>query len=132
MSPIFRGVLIRTGLNPYLLEMSNIRNMNSWVHKHDHKAATNKAMDMVAMSVEKARRLVPLETDQLPLKQSALVVGGGIAGMTAAAALGRQGFKTHLVEKRNYLGGQLERLNQIWRLNFLRSDEMLVADQWIW
>ncbi len=123
---IFRGVLVRTGLNPYLLEMSNIRNMDSWVHKGDPKAATFKAMDMVAMSVEKARRLVPLEADELPLKQSALVVGGGIAGMTAAAALGLQGFKTHLVEKNNYLGGQLDRLEKIWPSR-LRANEMLVA-----
>ena len=123
---IFRGVLIRTGLNPYLFEMANIRNMNSWVHKFDKEAATIKAMDMVAMSVEKARRLVPLETSHLPLTQSAIVIGGGIAGMTAAAALGRQGFETHLVESNNYLGGQLEKLDQIWPAG-VQANELLVA-----
>ncbi len=110
---IFRGVLMRSGLNPYLLEMSNIRNMDSWVHKADKEAATIKAMDMVSMAVEKARRLVPLEISHLPLTQSALVIGGGIAGMTAAAALARQGFKTHLVEKSDKLGGLLNQLEDV-------------------
>ena len=110
---IFRGVMLRSGLNPYLLEMSNIRNMDSWVHKHEKEAATYKAMDMVWMAVEKARRLTPLEASQLPLTQSALVVGGGIAGMTAAVALARQGFETHLVEQTERLGGLLNQLDEI-------------------
>ena len=110
---IFRGVMQRAGLNPYLLEMSNIRNMDSWVHKYDKEAATMKAMDMVWMSVEKARLLEPLESSELPLTQAALVVGGGIAGMTAAAAVARQGIKTHLVEKSDKLGGLLNELHDI-------------------
>ncbi|MCJ7622447.1 MAG: FAD-dependent oxidoreductase [Anaerolineaceae bacterium] len=110
---IFRGVMLRSGLNPYLLEMSNIRNMDSWVHKHDKGAATLKAMDMVSMSVAKARLLIPLEASHLPVNQTALVVGGGIAGMTAAAALANQGFYTHLVEKEERLGGLLNDLNII-------------------
>jgi heterodisulfide reductase subunit A len=110
---IFRGVMLRSGLNPYLLEMSNIRNMDSWVHKLDKEAATLKAVDMVRMSVEKARRLVPLESSLLPLAQSALVIGGGVAGMSAAAALAHQGFKTHLVERRSRLGGLLNQLDGI-------------------
>ncbi len=110
---IFRGVMLRAGLNPYLLEMSNIRNMDSWVHKNDKEAATYKAMDMVWMAVEKARRLIPLEASHLPLNQSALVIGGGIAGMTAAVALNRQGFETHLIEKEDRLGGMLNQLDEI-------------------
>jgi heterodisulfide reductase subunit A len=110
---IFRGVMLRAGLNPYLLEMSNIRNMDSWVHKHEKEAATQKANDMVSMAVEKARRLTPLEISHLPLKQSALVIGGGISGMTAAAAIADQGFETHLVEKRTSLGGLLNELDEI-------------------
>lgn len=110
---IFRGVCIRAGLNPYLLEMSNIRNMDSWVHKAEKFAATEKGKDMVAMAVEKARLLQPLEVNSLPLTQSALVIGGGIAGMTAAAALAQQGYKTYLVEKSDRLGGLLNELDQI-------------------
>ncbi len=110
---IFRGVLERAGLNPFLLEMSNIRNMDSWVHKHEKEAATQKAMDMVHMAVEKARRLVPLQVSHLPLTQTALVIGGGIAGMTAATALACQGFETHLVEKSPRLGGLLNDLEHI-------------------
>jgi heterodisulfide reductase subunit A len=110
---IFRGVMLRAGLNPYLLEMSNIRNMDSWVHKHEKEAATQKAKDMVWMAVEKARRLEPLEISELPLIQKTLVIGGGIAGMTAAAAIADQGFETHLVEQNNRLGGMLNELDQI-------------------
>jgi len=110
---IFRGVMLRAGLNPYLLEMSNIRNMDSWVHKHERAAATQKANDMVLMAVEKARRLVPLDISELPLIQKALVIGGGIAGMTAAAAISDQGYETHLVEQENRLGGMLNDLDQI-------------------
>ena len=109
----FRGVLIRAGLNPYLLEMANIRNMDSWVHKFEKEAATVKAMEMTAMAVEKARLLTPLEASHLPLTQSALVIGGGIAGMTAAAALARQGYETHLVEKTGRLGGLLAELHSL-------------------
>ncbi|MGD2157634.1 MAG: FAD-dependent oxidoreductase, partial [Anaerolineales bacterium] len=110
---IFQGVLARAGLNPYLLVMSNIRNMDSWVHKEDKAGATTKAIDMVSMAVEKARLLTPLEPQHLPLTQNALVIGGGIAGMTAAATLARQGFSTHLVERDVKLGGMLTQLNHI-------------------
>jgi heterodisulfide reductase subunit A len=110
---IFRGVLERTGLNPYLLEMANIRNMDSWVHKNDKIAATQKANDMVAMAVEKARLLAPLTPAHLPLQKSALVIGGGIAGMTAATAVARQGYQTHLVEQSERLGGLLNQLGEI-------------------
>jgi len=110
---IFRGVLIRAGLNPFLLEMSNIRNMDSWVHKFDKEAATVKAVDMVSMAVEKARILEPLEISLLPLTKRVLVIGGGIAGMSAAAALAHQGFETHLLEKEDRLGGALNQLHRI-------------------
>ena len=110
---IFRGVMLRAGLNPYLFEMSNIRNMDSWVHKHEKEAATQKANDMVRMAVEKARRLTPLESSELPLIQKALVIGGGIAGMTAAVAIADQGFETHLVEQEGRLGGLLNELDEV-------------------
>jgi heterodisulfide reductase subunit A len=110
---IFRGVMLRAGLNPYLLEMANIRNMDSWVHKHEKDSATRKANDMVWMAVEKARLLTPLQASHLPVIQKALVIGGGIGGMSAAIALANQGFETHLVEKQNYLGGLLNQLDEI-------------------
>ena len=110
---IFRGVMIRSGLNPFLLEMSNIRNMDSWVHKHEKEAATEKAKDMVAMATEKARLLEPLDIHELPLTQRTLVIGGGVAGMNAAEALARQGFRTDLVEREAELGGMLRELDQL-------------------
>jgi heterodisulfide reductase subunit A len=110
---IFRDVLVRAGLNPYLMVMSNIRNMDSWVHKFDKHAATIKAKDMVAMAVEKARQLEPLEISHLPITQRALVVGGGIAGLTASIALSNQGIETHLVEQRDHLGGLVKDLFEL-------------------
>jgi heterodisulfide reductase subunit A len=110
---IFRGVMVRAGLNPFLLEMANIRNMDSWVHKHEKDAATAKAKDMVAMAVEKARLLTPLDVRELPLTQRALVIGGGVAGMNTAVALARQGFKTDLVEREGELGGLLRDLDTL-------------------
>ncbi|MBI2153605.1 MAG: FAD-dependent oxidoreductase [Candidatus Rokubacteria bacterium] len=121
---IFRKVLIRAGLNPFLLEMVNVRNQDSWVHKAEKEAATQKAIDMVWMGVEKARRLTPLEMTQSPVIQAALVVGGGIAGMTAATALARQGYETHLVEKEAKLGGLLRYLDVL-APSGLKAQELL-------
>lgn len=123
---IFRDVLTRAGLNPYLLEMSNIRNMDSWVHKNQKEEATVKAMEMVAMAVEKARLLTPLTPSHLEVQQGALVIGGGIAGMTAAAALAQQGFTTHLVEKESRLGGLLNHL-QTFAPAGISTAEMIAA-----
>lgn len=109
----FRRVMLKAGLNPYLLEMSNIRNQDSWVHKQSKEEATRKAIDMVRMAVEKARRLVPLEISHQPMIQKGLVIGGGIAGMAAAANLAKQGYETHLVERSERLGGMLNDLDAI-------------------
>jgi heterodisulfide reductase subunit A len=121
---IFRKVLIRAGLNPFLLEMANVRNQDSWVHKAEKEAATLKAMEMVWMGVEKARRLLPLEMTQSPVVRAALVIGGGIAGMTAATALARQGYETHLVEKEPKLGGLLRYLDEL-APSGLKAQELL-------
>lgn len=109
----FRRVCFKAGLNPYLLEMVNLRNQDSWVHKEDRDAATYKALDMVKMGVEKAALLVPLETSHQPMVQTALVIGGGIAGMASAANLARQGYETHLVEREPELGGLVRHLDEL-------------------
>ncbi|MBI4669454.1 MAG: FAD-dependent oxidoreductase [Elusimicrobia bacterium] len=109
----FRGACMRAGLNPYLLVMSNIRNMDSWVHKEFKAEATQKAKDMIRMAVEHARLLIPLHPTHQPVTQKALVIGGGVGGMTAAIAIARQGYETHLVEKTAELGGLVRHLTEL-------------------
>ena len=111
--PTFQGALNRAGLNPYLLDMANIRNMDSWVHKEDREGALQKAKDMVRMSVLRAINMKPLQTMRFPVTQTALVVGGGVAGIVAATNLANQGFETHLVEKKRELGGLLNSVTEI-------------------
>lgn len=110
--PTFERVAVRAGLNEYLMEMVNLRNHNSWVHS-DPDAATEKAKDMVKMAVDRAAFLTPLEKIEQPIEQRALVVGGGIAGMTAAITLAKQGNETHLVERADELGGMLRDLDEL-------------------
>ncbi len=105
--PLFQDSLRMAGLNPYLFEMANIRNQCSWVHSHDKPAATAKARDLILAAVARAALLEPQHTIEVPVQPSALVVGGGAAGMTAALALAEQGFPVHLVEKEAELGGNL-------------------------
>ena len=102
--PLFQETLRNAGLNPYLFEMANIRNQCTWVHK-DKATATAKAKDLVAMAVARAYRLEPLEANDVAIHHSVLVVGGGIAGLTAAKSLADQGFQVMLVEKSDALGG---------------------------
>ncbi len=111
--PTFRRACRLAGLNPYLLEMVNLRNQDSWVHKDYPDEANFKGRDMIKMGVDKARLLQPLEITHAPVVQKALVIGGGIAGMTAAANLAQQGYETHLVEKETELGGMLRRLGRL-------------------
>ena len=108
---LFQETLRESGLNPYLFAMTNIRDQCSWVHKEDPVAATAKAQGLMAMAVARARYLKALPTGQLPVNQSALVVGGGLAGMTAALAVADQGFDVHLVEKESQLGGNLRKIH---------------------
>jgi len=111
--PLFRDTVREAGLNPYLFEMANIRDQCSWVHMHDHEGATAKALDLVRMAVAKARLLEPLQKRSISISNDALVIGGGISGMTAALNLGDQGFKVHLVEKEDELGGVLRRVRTL-------------------
>ena len=110
--PLFQETLINAGLNKYLFEMANIRNHDSWVHADNPEAATQKAKDLVRMAVVKTALLAPLQQTDLPVSQSALVVGGGVAGMTAALSLAHQGYPVHLVERSNILGGNALMLNR--------------------
>jgi heterodisulfide reductase subunit A-like polyferredoxin len=110
--PIFMDTLEKCGLNKYLFEMANIRNQNSWVHSDSPEKATQKAKDLVRMSVARAASLKPLHERQIPVTYRALVVGGGVAGMTAAIGLADQGFEVVLVEKETELGGLANRLTR--------------------
>jgi heterodisulfide reductase subunit A len=122
--PIFRESCERVGLNPYLFEMVNVRDQCSWVHTSVPEVATNKAKDLLRMGVAKGRHLKPLYKTDIPVKQSAMVIGGGIAGMTAALNLGAQGFKVHLIEKEDRLGGRLNRLTRIYPAD-ISADELV-------
>jgi heterodisulfide reductase subunit A len=110
--PIFQDTLREAGLNPFLFEMANIRDQASWVHRDQPEKATTKAKDLIRMSVARARMLEPLYKVDVPLTHTAVVVGGGVAGMTAAAALGDMGHEVHLVERDAALGGRVLELDQ--------------------
>ncbi|MBO8178953.1 MAG: CoB--CoM heterodisulfide reductase iron-sulfur subunit A family protein [Archaeoglobus sp.] len=106
---LFRNTLREAGLNPYLFEFVNIREHCSWVHT-DKERATKKAMELVAAGVAKARDLEPLQYIEVDVTKKALVIGGGLAGMTAALELANQGVETFLVEKEEKLGGNLQHI----------------------
>jgi heterodisulfide reductase subunit A len=109
--PIFRDTLRQAGLNPYLFELANIREHDSWVHQTDPEAATQKAKDLVAMSTSRARLLKPLSDTMFPVVQTALVIGGGLAGLTSALTLAEQGYETVVVEQSTELGGNARTLH---------------------
>jgi heterodisulfide reductase subunit A len=111
--PLFRNTCREAGLNEYLFEMANIRDQCSWVHMHEQEMATRKSKDLVRMAVAKSRMLEPLVKGTLKVNNKALVIGGGIAGMTAALNLADQGFKVHLVEKQEQLGGNLNHIHSL-------------------
>ena len=118
--PLFHDTLREAGLNAYLLEMANIRNQNAWVHQKDHAAATIKAKDQVRMAVAKVARDYPLERLSVDVVQRSLVIGGGVAGMTAALELADQGYPTTLVEKSDKLGGNAWHVNKTWKCEDVR------------
>ena len=105
--PLFQETLKDAGLNRCLFEMVNIRDQCSWVHANEPDEATVKSMDLVRMGVAKASRITPLPEQTVPVTPKALVIGGGVAGMTAALNLADQGFHCTLVEKNGELGGNL-------------------------
>ncbi|MBN1178358.1 MAG: CoB--CoM heterodisulfide reductase iron-sulfur subunit A family protein [Anaerolineae bacterium] len=112
--PLFRDACREAGLNPYLFEFVNIRDQCSWVHRLEPEAATQKAKDLVRMGVAKARLLQPLEEQEMPVEPVALIVGGGMIGMTAAVNLASRGFQVKLVEREPELGGMMLRLDKLY------------------
>ncbi len=107
----FRKAVASGGINPYMFEMVNIREQNSWVH-HDRDHATRKAIDLVRMGIKKVLRHVPLEVSTIPITKTAMVIGGGIAGMQAALDIADGGHKVVLVEKEASIGGKMTQLDK--------------------
>jgi heterodisulfide reductase subunit A len=110
--PTFRGCVWDVGLNPYLMEMANLREHCSWVHGDDPQGATEKAKDLVASAVARAARLTPQDELTFPVTKAALVIGGGVAGIQAAMDLADQGHKVYLVEKDPSIGGIMAQLDK--------------------
>ncbi len=110
--PTFRACVEDAGLNPYLMEMANIREHCSWVHMRDRKGATAKAMDLVRSAVGRARLLQAQEEMAFPVTDSALVIGGGVAGIQAALELADGGHQVYLVEKEPSIGGIMASLDK--------------------
>jgi heterodisulfide reductase subunit A-like polyferredoxin len=113
--PLFQETIREAGLNKYLFEMANIRDQNTWVHMNEPEKATRKAKDLVRMAVAKAAYIEPLYSVSVPITKSALVVGGGVAGMEAALGVGDQGCQVHLVECSGNLGGNARNLRTSWQ-----------------
>jgi heterodisulfide reductase subunit A-like polyferredoxin len=108
--PLFQDTLRSAGLNAHLFEMTNIREQDAWVHKAWPEVATEKAKELVTMAVAKARLRKPLRQSRFAIDHRALVIGGGLAGMTAALSVAEQGFDVHLVERTGDLGGHLRHI----------------------
>ncbi len=108
--PLFQDTLRESGLNPFLIEFVGIREQCSWVHMKEKDRATEKAKELVSMGVARARLLTPFQRSSFPVIKKGLVVGGGVAGMTAALSLAEQGFEAYLVENEKELGGNLRNI----------------------
>lgn len=115
--PTFRRVAIRAGLNPYMVEIANIREQCSWVHQAKPKAALAKAKDLIRMAVAKARTNRPLERRKAEIERSVAVIGGGVAGIEAALTLADSGIKVYLIEKNPTIGGHMATLNEVFPTN---------------
>jgi heterodisulfide reductase subunit A len=110
--PTFRTTVEEAGLNPFLFEMANIREMCSWCHPHEQEKATEKAKEIIKMAVAKVRLFRPLTKFEVPVTNRALIIGGGIAGINAALDLANMGFKVYLVERDESIGGHMAQLDK--------------------
>ncbi|MCP4694468.1 MAG: FAD-dependent oxidoreductase, partial [Desulfobacterales bacterium] len=113
--PLFQETIRNAGLNSYLFEMANIRNQCTWVHSGEKDKATEKSKDLVRMAAARASLLEPIRDLSVDVGKSALVVGGGASGMTAAINLADQGFHTTIVEKSAELGGAAREIEKTWK-----------------
>ena len=104
---LFRKILEQAGINKYLLEIANIREQCSWVHRNNKDKATLKAADLIKAAIEKVKKLKPLEPKKVKVKDSILIIGGGIAGIKAALSTGDMGIKTYLIEREPSIGGHM-------------------------
>jgi heterodisulfide reductase subunit A len=111
---IFRNCIAGAGLNPYLLEMANIREHCSWVTPGNGKVATEKAKRIVKVAAARARWLVPQEEEQISVTEGALVIGGGVAGIQAALDLADSGHQVYLVERNPSIGGIMAQLDKVY------------------
>jgi len=110
--PTFRACVHEAGMNPYLMEMANLREHCSWVHPGDWEGATNKAKDLVASAVARARFLEPQEEMTVGVTRRAMVIGGGVTGIEAALELANQGHPVTLVEREPSIGGIMAQLDK--------------------
>ncbi len=115
--PTFRKVIADAGMNPFLLEMANIREQCSWVHMEEPARAQEKAKDLIRMAVAKAALLNPLVGEVMPVSQDVLVIGGGVAGIQAALDLADSGLRVYLVERKPTIGGYMALLNDVFPTN---------------
>ncbi|RLC54195.1 MAG: heterodisulfide reductase [Candidatus Cloacimonadota bacterium] len=123
--PLFRETIAEAGLNPYLFEMANIRDQCSWAHMNEPELATAKSRDLVEMGVAKAKNLKPLKRLPIEINPKALVIGGGLAGMTAAESIAAAGFEVYLVEREAELGGNLRNIY----FAFDKDPQMLLTEK---
>ncbi|MFX1293655.1 MAG: FAD-dependent oxidoreductase [Promethearchaeota archaeon] len=115
--PLFALTCREGGLNPYLFELVNIRDQCSWVHMFEPEAATQKAIDLIRMTIAKSRRLKPQAAGEISVIKKALIIGGGVAGITAALHVAREGFDAFIIERESELGGNLKNLYKIFPSN---------------
>jgi heterodisulfide reductase subunit A2 len=120
---VFREVVAAAGLNPGYVIMANVREQCTWVHQGDKTAAQDKAKELISMAVAQAARLTPLQPQSFPILPSAMILGGGVAGLTAALSLADQGFQCYLIERQQCLGGLAQKLH--YTLTGLNPQEFL-------
>jgi len=126
--PLFRGICSEMGVNPYFFEFVNIREQCSWVHQKEIEKANAKARDLIRMGVARASRLEPLEKISVGVTPSVLIIGGGLAGMTAALNLANQGFTVKMIEKESSLGGRLTNLFRLFPNDQNPSEYLKIID----